>query len=249
MRKKIIILLFVVLNLFQNISFAQTRFFRGIGAFVAVNSSMNRYRNLNPKTIYRNEPDFVNAQNMYYPENHYSRDMQNFGVGILLEFLRYDKLRWQTELEYTRKSVLERDYDWFNDTRGPLTPNMYTQIQWNNYLKYFIYEGNKGAPYVMLGVRLEYNLAYSITAYAPVAAARPKIWFSGDAAVGYEFFTWKKWHPFVEFHWNPDVIYQPPVAGTSMRNRTYELRLGIIYRPAKARIDDCNAPKYHGNYY
>jgi hypothetical protein len=60
----------------------------------------------------------------------------------------------------------------------------------------------------------------------------------------------KKWHPFIEFHWNPDVMYQPsPIPGASMRNRTYELRIGIMYRPAKKGIDDCNAPKYHGNYY
>lgn len=243
--KKIIITFF----LFASLADANAQFFRGIGLFVAGNSSMNRYRNLNPKTVYRHEPDFINAGNSYYPDNHWSHDMQNFGVGLVLEFLRYDNVRWQTEVEYTKRSVLEHDYDWFNDVRRPLSPNTYTQIQWNNFLKYFFYQGRKGVPYAMLGARIEYNMAYSITAYFPVAAARPLIWFSGDVGVGYEFFTWKKWHPFVEFHWNPDIIYQPPVAGSSMRNRTFELRIGIMFRPMPKGIDDCNAPKYHGNYY
>ena len=245
--KKIIVILFLAASFLE--SFAQTPYIRGIGLFVAGNSSAHRYRNLNIKdhNIPRGDPNFNVAA--YYPPSHYSHDGQNFGVGLVLEFLRSDYLRWQTEIEYTNKSVLEREYDWFNDTRAGFTPNMYTQIQWNNFLKYFVTDGNKGASYVMLGVRLEYNMTYALTAFFPVSAARPIVWFSGDVGVGYEFFTWKKWHPFVEFHWNPDLMYQPPVAGTSMRNRTFELRIGIMYRPAKATIDDCNAPKYHGNYH
>lgn len=228
---------------------ANAQFFRGVELFVAGNSSMQRYRNFNTKDIQRGDPNFLSAGNEYYVDNHHSHDLQSFGFGLVAEFLRYDYVRWQTELEYTHKGGIEHDYDWIHDVKGPATANLWTQIQWNNYLKYFLPEGNKGQPYIMLGARLEYNLSSAVTAYVPVAGLRPKIWFSGDVAVGYEFFTWKRFHPFVEFHWNPDVMYQPPVAGSTMRNRTYELRVGIMYRPMRRGIDDCNAPKYHGNYY
>jgi hypothetical protein len=244
--KKIVIVLLILTGIE-----AHAQFFRGVGIFVAVNSSMHRYRNVNPKTIERTDPNFLSeARNQYYPDNHHSRELQMWGVGLVGEFLRYDRLRWQTELEYTMKGGLDKEYFWEIDQKAGPAPNLYTQIQWNNFLKYFLYEGDKGAPYLMAGVRLEYTMSYAITSYAAISALRPKVWFSGDVGVGYEFFTWKKWHPFVEFHWNPDVIYQPsPIPGASMRNRTYELRLGIMYRPARKSIDDCNAPKYHGNYY
>jgi hypothetical protein len=44
-------------------------------------------------------------------------------------------------------------------------------------------------------------------------------------------------------------MYQIPRNGCTVRNRTFELRIGLIFRPAKGSIDDCNAPTYHGNYY
>lgn len=108
----------------------------------------------------------------------------------------------------------------------------------------------KGQWYTMLGVRLEYLNSFAVSVFPEMAGTFPKIWFSGDAGAGFEFFTWKKWHPFVEFHYNPDLIYQPPRLGlSSVRSRTFELRVGIIFRPMPKSIDDCNAPVYHGTYY
>lgn len=244
--KKLIIVLLILCGIEAN-----AQFFRGVGLFVAGNSSMQRYRNLNPKTIQRGDPNFLtDAQNQYYPDNHHSHDLQLWGVGLVGEFLRYDHLRWQTELEYTMKGGLDKEYFWDIDAKGPAAPNVYSMMQWNNFLKYFLYEGDKGAPYVMVGGRLEFITSRSITSYAVISAVRPAVWVSGDVGVGYEWFMTKKWHPFIEFHWNPDVMYQPsPIPGASMRNRTFELRIGIMYRPAPRSIDDCNAPKYHGNYY
>lgn len=230
---------------------ASAQFFRGVGLFVAGNSTLQRYKNINPKTIQRDDANFLtDAQNQYYPESHHARELQLWGVGLVAEFLRSDHFRWQTEIEYTKKGALDREYFWQNDTKGGYAPNVYTMIQWNNFLKYFIRQGRKGAPYIMPGIRLEINMARSITSYAVITAARPMVWFSGDVGVGYEWFATKKWHPFIEFHWNPDIVYQPsPIPGASMRARAYELRIGIMYRPLPKSIDDCNAPKYHGNYY
>lgn len=244
--KKIIIILLTLIGINAN-----AQFFRGVGLFVAGNSSMHRYRNINPKTIERTDANFLtDAANQYYPDNHHTHDLQLWGVGLVGEFLRYDNVRWQTEIEYTMKGALDKEYLWQIDTKLPYAPNVYSMVQWNNFLKYFIRQGRKGAPYVMAGARLEFITSRSITSYAVLSALRPAVWFSGDLGVGYEWFATKKWHPFIEFHWNPDVMYQPsPIPGASMRNRTYELRIGIMFRPLPKSIDDCNAPKYHGNYY
>lgn len=245
--KKLVIIFLLVISGVE----ASAQFFRGIGLFVAVNSTKHRYRNINPKTINRWDPNFLtDAQNQYYPENHHTRELQLWGVGLVGEFLRYDKLRWQTELEYTMKGAIDKEYIWQTDQKAAPAPNVFTQIQWNNFVKYFLHQGRKGDPYIMGGIRLEYTMSRAITSYVIITAARPIVWFSGDVGVGYEWYISKKWHPFIEFHWNPDLAYQPsPIPGASMRVRTLELRIGIMFRPLKKNIDDCNAPKYHGNYY
>ncbi len=240
--KKIIIILFLVASVFQS----NAQFFRGIGIFVAGNSTAHRYRNLQAPL---KDPN-VYVPEYYYPPSHYSHDLQGFGVGLLAEFLRYDNIRWQTEFEYTTKGAIEKVIvDPFLGTTNGTAANAYTYIQWNNYLKYMGTITRKGQWYGMLGARLEYLNSFAAPVYAPVSTAFPKIWVSGDVALGWEFFTWKRFHPFVEFHYNPDVMYHPPVQGTVVRSRTFELRIGIIFRPSPKSIDDCNAPKYHGNYY
>ncbi|MGZ3931061.1 MAG: hypothetical protein ACXVP0_06735 [Bacteroidia bacterium] len=210
------------------------------------NSTAHRYRNLTAPLKDVNNPVF----SQYYPQNHYSHDYFSFATGIFLEFLRYDHIRWQTELEYTNKGAVEREIiNWYTGERGGTGANVYQYIQFNNYLKYMGNASHRGQWYLMFGIKLEYNMGRATPIFTPISGTFPKIWWSGDAAVGYEFFTWKRIHPFVEFHYNPDLMYQPPRLGSTVRSRTFELRIGLIYRPAKRSIDDCNAPTYHGNYY
>ena len=109
-------------------------------------------------------------------------------------------------------------------------------------------QGYRGTPYLMLGARLEYSMARSITAYAAVAGAVPVINLTPDAGVGYEFGTRGKWHLFTEIHYNPDAI-KLVVAPVVFWQRMWELRIGIIYRPKRKALDDCNAPRYHGSSY
>jgi hypothetical protein len=238
--------LFFILFLTSILNEASGQFFRGIGIFVGPNSTAHRYRNLGAPL----KDPMVYNPDLYYPQNHYSHDYFSFATGLFLEFLRYDHIRWQTELEYTNKGAIEREIiDPYLGTRGGTGANVYQYIQWNNYLKFMGGEGDRGQWYTMLGAKIEYNLSRATPIFTPISGTFPKIWFSGDAAIGYEFFTWKRIHPFVEFHYNPDIIYQPPRGYTSVRSRTFELRIGLIYRPKKGSIDDCNAPTYHGNYY
>lgn len=238
--------LFLIVSLLCSLSQAEAQFFRGIGIFVGPNSTAHRYRNLSAVEKDVNNPVF----SQYYPQNHYSHDYFNFATGIFLEFLRYDHIRWQTELEYTNKGAVEREIiNWYTGERGGTGANVYQYIQFNNYLKFMGPEGDRGQWYTMVGIKIEYNLGRSTPIFTPISGTFPKLWWSGDAGIGYEFFTWKRFHPFVEFHYNPDLMYQPPRAGSTVRSRTFELRIGIIYRPSKRSIDDCNAPTYHGNYY
>ena len=53
----------------------------------------------------------------------------------------------------------------------------------------------------------------------------------------------KIFYGFTEYHWNPDIISHKKDA-VRYRNRTFELKVGIMYRPRKRNIDDCNAPRY-----
>jgi hypothetical protein len=242
MKKVIILIIFSCFFLEGN-----AQFFRGVGIFVGPNSTAHRYRNLRQS---QKDPAVFDPE-LYYPQSHYSRDFQAYAVGIFAEFLRYDHLRWQTEIEYTMKGAMEKEIiDQYLGTRaGGFVPNTYQYIQWNNYLKFMGRVEKKRQSYAMIGAKIEYCLSRATPVFAPISGTFPLIWVSGDVGVGYEFFTWKRLHPFVELHYNPDLFYQPPRAGTTVRSRTIELRIGLIFRPMAKSIDDCNAPTYHGNYY
>ncbi|MBK9283378.1 MAG: hypothetical protein IPM51_03575 [Sphingobacteriaceae bacterium] len=229
---------------------SQTRFFQGIGIFASGTQSMHNYKNTtqdNKDFANDNPSNFVFAN--YYPQSHISRENFSWGAGLFLEFIDSDRIRWQTEATYMKKSVLEKEViDPFFGTRaGNFSANKYTYIQWNNYLK-FLNIGLGPRWYGMLGVRLEYLLNSSASVFTSVAGSFPKFWFSGDAALGYEFPIARRLNMFVEYHWNPDIIRHKH-NNIKVRNRTFELRVGIVYRPRKKRIDDCNAPRYKGPAY
>jgi hypothetical protein len=80
-----------------------------------------------------------------------------------------------------------------------------------------------------------------------VADLVPKFKISPDAAVGFEFASFSKWHVFTEVHYNPDIL-KKRLGNVAFYGRMWELRVGLIYRPRKA-LDDCNAPRYHGSDY
>lgn len=236
MVKKLIILVLLL----EMSAHMKAQFFRGIGIFVGPNTSRHHYRNLNPQ-------DTTNASWLpYVPPSHKSAEMPSFAVGIFAELLKKKHIRWQTEIEYTHKGATE------NALINPYTHqrvagvNNYSYIQWNNYLKFLLEPGYRGNWYGLLGPKLEYNLSRSTPAYAAYSGALPKINVSADAGIGYEFIAYSPFKFFAELHYNPDVYPQGFHDRIMITNRTWELRVGIIYRPQKA-LDDCNAPRYHGN--
>ena len=224
---------------------AQYRFIQGIGVFAGETSSRDRYVNSNPIN-FKDDPFFLHA----HPPSHKSTERESWSVGIYLEMLRSSKWRWVTEVDYCNKGAKEADQlinPITNETKS--ATNKYGNIQWNNYLKRWIDLGFRFRTYLMLGVRAEYTLTKSTPAYSYISGNAAKLTVSPDAGVGAEFHLKGPWNLFVEEHYNPDALALYNKDKVWLRNRTWETRVGIIYRfkSGIGSVDlDCNAPRYHG---
>ena len=239
---KKLILITSVLGMLQ----ARAQFLKGIGIFGALTESAQYYTNKDQGK----KLDTPYVYDRFYPQSHISKEFFNWGAGAFLEFSRRDNLRWQTELEYTHTGAEERPLiNAFTGQRaGGFSVNKYTYIQWNNYLKFYNPLGYGAHWYVMPGIRLEYLFQSSTPVFAPVSSNFPKFWFSGDVGLGYEFPLFKQISGFVELHWNPDLI-RHTYDDVAVRSRTFELRVGLVYRKKHRGVDDCTAPRYNGPAY
>ncbi len=146
-----------------------------------------------------------------------------FNGELFAEFINHDNVRWRTEFEYDRKGTKHRE------TKDK---NRLDYISWNNYL---VLRGEvfSGHPYFLIGPRFEYAFIQK-TPSVPFAF-RP-LHFSWSAGVGFEFITFGAMKPLVEVHYNPDLnkammeTYSDGVSGWGIRNRAWELRVGVIFR-------------------
>lgn len=225
---------------------AKAQFLRGIGIFGAATQSAHYYKNRDAGL----KDPLVFVPSYYYPTSHISSEYFSWGAGVFAEFLRHDHFRWQTELEYANKGARETEViDQYMGTRTDKKQNnKYTYFQWNNYLKIYYPIFSFSHTYLLPGIRLEYLYKSSTPVFSSVSGDFPRFWFSGNLALGYEFPLFKNISGFTEFHWNPDIIRHRH-GSTVVRNRTFELRFGMIWRKRQRHIDDCNAPKYHGPNY
>jgi hypothetical protein len=226
------------------------KWIKGVGVFGSVTSNKHSYKN--PDTG-KKITDTAYVREHFYPQTHISKEFINWGAGIFLEISGREDIRWQTELEYINKGAKEMPFgppgfDYTGDRTGSYGTNKLTYIQWNNYLKFYYPIFASAHWYFMAGVRLEYLFKNSPTVFADAVASFPKFWFSGDLGLGYEFPLAKRLSAFTEYHWNPDIITHKYLT-TNIRARTHELRVGLVLRPRKRRIDDCNAPVYKGPAY
>lgn len=240
----------LILFLFLFLQQANAQFFRGFGIFGAGTESAHFYKNLDQDKRDYDPLNYPSTSSYYYPRSHISHEYFSWGAGLFAEFLSSNRLRWQTEFEYTHKGAKEKELtNPFDGTRaGSFSTNKYTYIQWNNYLKFFSPFGLSSRWYLMPGIRLEYLFKKSVSAYTAYSGNFPLIFFSGNVGLGYEFPVTKKISAFTEYHWNPDILSHKK-DNVKYRNRTFELRVGLIYRPRKKNIDDCNAPRYNGPAY
>lgn len=226
-----IILLFFV---FQS----NAQFFDGFGVFVGGTSSRHRYVN-------NSSYDAVFLTHIIPAPTHKSKELFYFSIGTFKEFLSYKHFKWQTEFEYCRKGAVEKIVNNMptTETTGK---NQYTNIEWNNFIKLIGNEGYRGVPYLMLGIRLDYNLKRSLTAYYQISNLVPKIMATPDIGIGYEFVNYGNWRLFSEGHYNPD-LNKIKSANIIFSQRMWELRVGLIRRIDKS--EKCNTPKYNGSYY
>ena len=233
---------FLLLNLSLQ---AQYNFIQGIGLFAGETSSRDHYVNSNPIPI-QQDPYFLHA----HPPSHKSTERESWSAGIYLEMLKSANWRWVTEAEYCNKGAVEGD-----ELLSPITnqtrkaSNHYGNIQWNNYLKRWIDLGFRFRTYVMVGIRAEYTMIHSTPAYSYISGNAKKLTASPDAGLGAEFHLRGHWNLFVEEHYNPDVLPLYNANKVKLTNRTWETRVGLIYRfkSGIGSVDmDCNAPRYHG---
>jgi hypothetical protein len=237
-----LILGFLIVNLSIQ---AQYNFLQGIGAFVGETSSRDRYKNGYPLD-FKDDPTFLHAQ----PPSHNSTERESWSVGIYAEMLKGGDWRWVSEIDYCNKGAREED-ELLNPITNQTTSatNKYGNLQWNNYLKRWIDLGFRFKTYAMLGVRAEYSMIRSTPAYSYIAGNARKITASPDVGIGAEFHLKGHWNLFVEEHYNPDVLSVYNKNKVTLWNRTWETRVGIIYRfkSGIGSVDmDCNAPRYHG---
>lgn len=236
--------IFFILGLLTIPHLVFPQFVRAWGLFGGETSSRHRYKNKYPQDL-ASDPLFLHAQ----PPSHKATERHSWSAGIFLEMLRSDVWRWQTEIEYCNKGSRENELvNWITDEKVKKV-NKLTYIQWNNFLKRYINLGLGRPTYIMLGVRAEYNLSKSTPAYSYIAGNFKKIWASPDVGLGMEFRLRGNWSLFVEEHYNPDAWYQYISDGGKIwaMNRTWETRVGLIYRLKQgigAYDLDCNAPKY-----
>lgn len=226
--------------------YSNAQFLKGFGIFGAGTESAHYYENLD--TDRKTDTPYV--FNRFYPQSHISKEFFNWGAGAFAEFATNSRYRWQTELEYVNKGAKERELvnAFTGERAGSFSNNKYTYFQWNNFLKYYNPVGFDSHWYLMAGVRLEYLFRKSTPVFSSVSGNFPTFWFSGDLGAGYEFPLFKGIYGFVEGHWNPDVIRHKH-DNVRVRNRTFELRIGLVKRKKRRNVDDCTAPKYNGPAY
>jgi hypothetical protein len=163
-----------------------------------------------------------------------------FNGSLRGEFIDNDNVRWVTEFQYNQKGCKDK-------TDSATYRNRLNYICWNNFLK-FQYETFEGFPYLLVGPRVEYTFQQK-TSSPEITGAFRKFNFSWGAAIGFEKIVYEYFKPFIELHYNPDTPFYYAYSQSTfaegnfnIRNRAWELRLGVIYRPGGH--DSCPAVVY-----
>lgn len=229
-----------ILALIFSIS-SQAQFLQGIGVFGSLTTSRHDYVN-------KNSADSAGYYVGLIPETHRSTERISWGAGLIFELFSFERFRLQSEIEYINKGAKE-----LNELINPVTNersqgvNKYKYIAFNNFAKFRL-ETFNFTSCLLIGPRIEYNLGKSTPAYPYVAGSFKKLWISPDVGIGFEPYTYGRFKFFTELHYNPDVRRQYKQNNVVASNRTWELRLGIMWRKKSSVDIDCNAPRYHGDY-
>lgn len=147
-------------------------------------------------------------------------DKMNYRYGIngslFLEMFSDPNLKWISEFQFNQKGAKEIP---FNDATLKSRTNY---ICFNNFLKYRL-EGYDFSPYLLAGPRLEYLLSSN----GPLDYSKFHAGIS--FGIGSEFNFKDPWILFTEFHVNPDLNKSFKNDLLEVKNRSFELRIGVKY--------------------
>ena len=193
------------------------QFFQGIGITGGVTLAKQKW--------------FLTTQNGTVPGDIHSvvkkKNIIGFNGSVRAEFIDNETIRWVTEFQFNQKGCKDK-------TDSATFRNRLNYICWNNFLKLQT-ETYPGFFYLLLGPRIEYNLTQATKSPA-ITGAFQKFNFSWGPAIGFEKIVFCNFKPFVELHYNPDTPFYYAYENTPLdvRNRAWELRIGIIWRPGDA---------------
>ena len=195
------------------------QFFQGIGITGGVTLAKQKWFTTMPDA----SKEIVKKKNIF-----------GFNGSVRAEFINSDYVRWVTELQFNQKGCKDK-------TDTATYRNRLNYICWNNFLK-FQYETFEGFPYILIGPRIEYTFTQATKSPA-ITGAFQKFNFSWSVGAGFEKIVFSNFKPFIEIHYNPDtpIYYAYKTTPLDVRNRAWELRIGIIYRPGGA---DCPSVVY-----
>ena len=163
------------------------------------------------------------------------KNIFGFNGSVRAEFINSDYVRWVTEFEYDQKGCKDK-------TGSSTYRDRLNYICWNNFLK-LQYKTFEGFPYLLMGPRVEYKFTQA-TGSPAIIGAFQQFNFSWSVGAGFEKIVYSYFKPFIEVHYNPDTpfYYAYNTSPLDARNRAWEIRIGIIYRPGGH--DSCPAVIY-----
>jgi hypothetical protein len=185
------------------------QFFQGIGITAGVTKAKQKWFVLMPDS----STEILKKKNRI-----------GFNGSLRAEFINSEYVRWITEFQFNQKGCKDK-------TDSATYKNRLNYICWNNFLK-LQFETFEGFPYLLMGPRVEYLLNKKITSPALTGDFK-KFNFSWSVGVGFEKIVYSYFKPFIEIHYNPDTpfYYAYETVPLDIRNRAWELRIGLIFRP------------------
>ena len=150
-----------------------------------------------------------------------------FNGSIFGEFLSHDIFSWISELQYNQKGA---KVTFLDSTQFKSRTNY---LSFNNFLK-MRSEGYDINLYFLFGPRIE----YLVSSNGPVNFN--KLHLSASAGVGCDFNFLDPWILFTELHYNPDITKSYSSPGIDIKNRAWELKIGIKRNLKSSRhLEEC----------
>lgn len=158
--------------------------------------------------------------------------LTGFNGSLFLEFFNHEVFTWVMEAQYNQKGAR-----WVDEFNNVYFKNRTNYGSFNNFLKARA-EGIDINLYALAGPRIEYLISQN----SPVPFN--KLHFSISGGVGCDFNYLDPIILFTEVHYNPDLTPSADLSRETIRNRAFELRVGIKKKIENWRSRDACPPVY-----